>query len=301
MTNPQPETLGLFAQLACLWEASARKPGNVHRFQDFADVTYLDFVASAAAIAPVFSAVADHERAPGVGEIVLAGVRATRKVANTNTNLGILLLLAPLAKAPTGIGLPAGVLQVLEALTVADADSVYQAIRLAAPAGLGRVEDQDVSQPPTQTLRQVMALAADRDLVARQYANGFEEVFQLGVPALERGLEETGGLEDAIIVCHLDLLVQYPDSLIARKCGLALAQEASRRAALVIGAGGPRTSTGRRACAEFDRWLRGDGHRRNPGTTADLVAACLFVALRQGIMQLPLEVPWSAGVAAPKK
>jgi triphosphoribosyl-dephospho-CoA synthase len=301
MTNRQAQPLGLFAQLACVWEASARKPGNVHRFQDFVDVTYLDFVASAAAMAPVFSAVTDHERGPGVGEIVLAGVRATRMVVSTNTNLGILLLLAPLAKASKGIGLPAGVLQVLEKLTVADADSVYQAIRLAAPAGLGRVEEQDVSQPPTGTLRQVMALAADRDLIARQYANGFEDVLQMGVPALEHRLEETGGLEDAIIACHLDLLAHYPDSLIARKCGLAVAQEASRRAALVIGAGGPRTSSGRCAIAEFDCWLRADGHSRNPGTTADLVAACLFVSLREGIIKLPLEMPWSAGVAAPKK
>jgi triphosphoribosyl-dephospho-CoA synthase len=301
MTNPQPEPLGLFAQLACLWEASARKPGNVHRFQDFVDVTYLDFIASAVAIGRVFSAVGDHECAPGVGAMVLEGVRSTRTVTTTNTNLGILLLLAPLAKASHGIGYPAGVLQVLEELTVADADSVYQAIRLAAPAGLGRAPEQDVSQPPTRTLRQVMALAADRDLVARQYVNGFEEVLQVGVPSLQHGLEETGGLEDAIIACHLDLLAHYPDSLIARKCGLAVAQEASRCAALVLGAGGLRTSAGLGAIAEFDGWLRADGHRRNPGTTADLVAACLFVALRERIIKLPLEVPWSASVAAPKK
>ena len=100
----------------------------------------------------------------------------------------------------------------------------FKAIRLAKPGGLGTVDQQDVRETPTQTLREVMAFAADRDLVARQYANGFREVFAEGVPALQRGLKETGTLEDAIITCHMHLLSHYPDSLIARKCGKELAR-----------------------------------------------------------------------------
>jgi triphosphoribosyl-dephospho-CoA synthase len=297
MTNTLHEPLGLFAQLACVWEATARKPGNVHRFQDFEDVTYLDFVASAAAVRPVFDHLAigtnqNRSGSSGVGLMVWSGVEETRKVTRTNTNLGILLLLAPLAKASWSFGWRAGVRQVLEQLTVVDALGVYGAIGLANPGGLGTVAEQDVHQPPTQTLRQVMTLAADRDLIARQYANGFQEVFQAGVPALKRGLQETGALEDAIIGCHLHLLAHYPDSLIARKCGQAIAEEASHRAANVLDAGWPRTTAGRDAIAELDRWLRADGHRRNPGTTADLVAASLFVALREGIITLPPQVPW---------
>jgi triphosphoribosyl-dephospho-CoA synthase len=281
---------GLCAQLACAWEATARKPGNVHRYCDFADTGYLDFLMSAAAVAPVLDTAGQRP----VGQTVLLAVQATRGVVASNTNLGIILLLAPLAAVPAAEELRAGVARVLDAADVADARAVYEAIRLAAPGGLGRAAEQDVRDEPTQPLRQVMRLAADRDLIARQYANGFREVFDDGVPALLRGLEESGCLEEAIILCHLRLLANYPDSLIARKCGPTVAEEAGRRAKRVLDHGWPRQQAGRAALAEFDAWLRADGHRRNPGTTADLVAACLFVALREGTIALPLSVPWLA-------
>jgi triphosphoribosyl-dephospho-CoA synthase len=107
-------------------------------------------------------------------------------------------------------------------------------------------------------------------------------------------LEEYGNLEEAIIGCHLQLLSQYPDSLIARKCGKEIAEEASCRAGGVLNASWPNKKEGHDTIAELDGWLRADGHRRNPGTTADLVTASLFVALREGMITLPLEVPWSA-------
>jgi triphosphoribosyl-dephospho-CoA synthase len=283
--------LGLYGQLACIWETTARKPGNIHRFVDFKDAGYLDFLTSAAAVAPVL---ADAENHP-VGWTVVEGVRRTRRVAATNTNLGILLLLAPLAKARGQPSLRAGLEGVLEELTVADAADVYQAIRLARPGGLGRVAEQDVACEPTQTLRQVMGLAAERDLIARQYANGFREVLEEGVPALERGLDEATCLEGAIIACQLYLLAHHPDSLIGRKRGQDEAAVACRLAQRVLDENWPRAKAGWTALAELDAWLREEGHSRNPGTTADLVTACLFVALRAGTIQLPLQYPWAAG------
>jgi triphosphoribosyl-dephospho-CoA synthase len=285
-------SLGLYAQLACIWEATARKPGNIHRFLDFADTSYLDFLTSAAAIAPVVGDAAHHP----VGWTVLEGVRRTREVTSTNTNLGILLLLAPLARAPAGPALRSGLEQVLTALDVADAEMVYAAIRLATPAGLGRVPSQDVHEKPTLPLREAMTLAAGRDLIARQYNNGFYEVFEEGVPALRRGLDERASMEGAIIACHLHLMAEHPDSLIARKGGLAEAEEAGQRARRVLAEKWPHTRAGWTALADLDAWLRADGHRRNPGTTADLVTACLFVALREGTIQLPPPCPWSAGL-----
>jgi triphosphoribosyl-dephospho-CoA synthase len=287
-----PPPTGLCAHLACLWEATARKPGNVHRFRDFDDASYVDFLMSAAAVAPVLDA------APGrrVGETVLQAVRATRAVVASNTNLGILLLLAPLAAVPTGEDLRPGLARVLDSLDVEDARLVYEAIRLAAPSGLGESPEQDVRGEPTQTLRQVMALAADRDLVARQYADGFREVFDEGVPALVQGLEWIGDREGGILFCHLHLMASYPDSLIARKRGPAEAEESARRARQLLDAGWPHTPAGRAALADLDAWLRAAGRGRNPGTTADLVAACLFVALREGTIQLPPQFPWTAGL-----
>jgi triphosphoribosyl-dephospho-CoA synthase len=280
-------TIGQIVQLACLLEATARKPGNVHRFRDFDDLTYTDFLVSAIAVASVL------DRAPGrrVGATLLEAVEATRQLVRTNTNLGMLLLLAPLAAVPPGEDLRNGVATVLDQLDIEDSRLAYRAIRLANPGGLGRSPEQDVADEPTLPLRQIMALAAERDLVARQYADGFQIVFDEGVPALLRGWEQTGYLEQAIILCHLHLLAEHPDSLIARKCGLPVAEEASRRARAVLERGWPGCGDG--PLEDLDAWLTADGHRRNPGTTADLVTASLFVALREG------RITWPAAFAGP--
>ncbi len=275
--------VGLFAQVACIWEATARKPGNVHRYRDFTDSHYTDFLLSAAAIAPVMTKACQRR----VGATILEAVQATRRVTGTNTNLGIVLLLAPLAAVPQEQDLPSNIEGVLARLDVEDARLAYEAIRLAAPGGLGQVAQQDVREEPTQTLRQVMALAADRDLIARQYTNGFAEVFNAGVPALSTGLKSTGSIEGAIIFAHLRLMADYPDTLIARKCGWSEAKEAARRARAVLDAGWAERSA-------FDDWLRENGHRRNPGATADLLTACLFVMLRENLITLPPQWPWTA-------
>ncbi len=279
--------VGLCAQLACIWEATARKAGNVHRFVDFTDTTYLDFLLSAAAIAPVLATARERP----VGDTVLECVRATRRVVRTNTNLGIVLLLAPLAAVPEAEALRPGVARVLVSLRVEDARQVYEAIRLAVPGGLGAAPQQDVREQPTLPLRDVMALAADRDLVARQYANNFTEVFDEGVPRLRRDLDELGALEAALVRTHLYLMGRHPDTLIARKLGSAEAAESARRARAVLDAGWPQRPEGRDAFAAFDVWLREVGHQRNPGATADLVTACLFVALREGLIEVPLSIP----------
>lgn len=275
---------GRLAQVACLLEATARKPGNVHRFRDFKGTTYLDFALSALAIGEAI----DHARQAGVGATVLAGIRATRALVATNTNLGMILLLAPLACVEQGYALRSGVASVLARTTVEDARSVYEAIRLAQPGGLGSVADQDVADTPTGTLLQVMTLAADRDGVARQYATGFADVFDTAVPRLTRSLAEGQSLETAIVLTHLTLLAGQHDTLIARKLGLGVALDASRLASGVLSAGWPDTTASRTQLAGFDDWLRADGHARNPGTTADLVTAALFVALRDGTIPLPL-------------
>jgi triphosphoribosyl-dephospho-CoA synthase len=273
---------GLCAHIACIWEVTARKAGNVHRYRDFADSNYLDFLLSAAAIAPAMTMACQRR----IGITVLEAVRATRRVVDTNTNLGIVLLLAPLAAVPPQQALRSGVEGVLAALDVEDARLVYEAIRMASPGGLGRTSEQDVRDEPTQTLRQVMALAADRDLLARQYANGFAEVFDDGIPTLLRELERTGSVEDAIIYTHLHLMSRHPDTLIARKRGGAEAEEAARRAKAVLDARWL-------ALPDFDAWLRSEGNARNPGATADLLTACLFAAVRENSITLPMRVPWS--------
>ena len=284
MATHPPLSAGQLVQVACLLEATARKPGNVHRFRDFADTHYLDFALSALAVGPAL----DRARADGVGASVLAAVRATRSLVSTNTNLGIVLLLAPLAAVPEGDPLAEGVGRVLRATTVADALAVYQAIRLARPGGLGAAPEQDVAGEPTVTLLDAMTLAADRDAVARQYAHGFTDVFATALPCLVRELASGRPVETAVVAAQLALLAALPDTLILRKLGPGEAGEASRRAAGVLAAGWPETAAGRRRCDELDGWLRDPAHARNPGATADLVTAALFAALRDGTIPLPM-------------
>jgi triphosphoribosyl-dephospho-CoA synthase len=280
----QPSLADL-VETACLLEARARKPGNVHPEAAFDDTAYDDFVRSARCIAPIFQA-APHL---SLGQLVLEAVTATRYLLDKNTNLGIILLLAPLAKAtkPTQESVAA----VLQTLTRVDAEHVYEAIRLARPGGLGQASEQNVDEAPTVTLLEAMRLAADRDLVARQYATAYHDVFTLLLPTLEAGIAASAPLEQAIIHTHLTSIATLGDTLIARKCGREIADEAQRRAKAVLAAW-PNTRSGIAALRDFDAWLRADGHRRNPGTTADLMAATLFLALRRGSIELPLSSRW---------
>jgi triphosphoribosyl-dephospho-CoA synthase len=289
MATDHDHIVSVNAQHACLWEVTARKPGNVHRYRDFDDTTFLDFAVSAAVIAP-YLAIA---YALPVGEVIRWCAVCTHLFVGKNTNLGIILLLAPLAKAR---GNRAEVECVLSELSVEDAKWAYEGIRRMTPGGLGTAAEQDVRSEPTVTLREAMALAAHRDMVARQYVNGFREVFDEGVPAYAHGLERTGCVEGGIIHAHLHLMSRFPDTLIARKCGGDTARESAARAARVLDLGWPVTEAGRREIVELDDWLRADGHRRNPGTTADLIAASLFVWL---MGHMTTSLPWPLAEGAP--
>ncbi|HVU88360.1 MAG TPA: triphosphoribosyl-dephospho-CoA synthase [Pirellulales bacterium] len=280
-----PQRVARYAGLACLLEVTAPKPGNVHRGADFEGLTFLDFATSALVIGPAMARAAAGAR---LGLSVRDCVAATRAAVATNTNLGSVLLLVPLAMAPRHESLPAGVKRVLAQLDAEDARLVYEAIRLAQPGGMGRVEEADVTGPAPSDLLHAMRLAADRDLVARQYVNDFADVFDVVVPAIRAGVEADWPLADTIVHAHLTTMARHPDSLIARKCGAPVAAQAAHMAEQVLQAGRPGEQAYHEAASDFDFWLRADGHRRNPGTTADLVTGGLFVALRDAIIEPPL-------------
>ncbi len=269
-------SIGQCATLACLLEVAAPKPGNVHRGADFGDLVLEDFLVSAVAIGPVM----DEAMNQPLGKTILAAVEATRRAVGRNTNLGLVLLLAPLAKVPRHVPLESGVAQVLASCGPDDARDVYAAIRLAAPGGLGRVDEYDVAGPAPDDLLAAMRAAADRDIVARQYAENFRQVLGTAAPWLREATARTRNLPEAIVHTHVRLMAEYPDTLIARKCGEAIARESAGRAARVLTAGNPGEESYRRALADLDFWLRSDGQRRNPGSTADMIAAALFVGLR---------------------
>ena len=277
-------------QVACIWEVTARKVGNVHPHADLPGMSLTDFLLSAAAIPAAF----EDGCGRGVGLAIWSAVEATREVVGHNTNLGIILLTAPLVAVRNSVRLRDGVSAVLGDLTVRDAEDAFQGIRLANPGGLGRAPDQDVRQHPTVTLLEAMRLAADRDMVARQYANGFADVFDFGTPAFLDAFGRFGCVEAAVIDSQLRWLAEYPDSLIARKKGPAVAEDVRKRAVEVLRLGGIATADGRRAGVALDKHLRSDGNRLNPGTTADLITACLFVALRENKVTPSAPFRWHA-------
>src|SRR5262249_38562834 len=304
---------------ACLLEASVAKPGNVSPGRPFDDLRYEDFLAGAAAIGAPLAAAGSRP----LGSTIRAAIDDTARWTTSNTNLGIVLLLAPLAKAAVRLKAdttpeaavrlkadttPADVVsgfsriestsesvvsgfsrtlrdevrRVLSATDVDDARDVYAAIRQAAPGGLGTVDDQDVAHEPTQTLLDVMRLAAGRDSVAREYATAYELTFVTGVPAVERARRAGLSWPDAVGETFLTILAATPDTHIARRGGAALAADVSRQACAALGAGGVRSAEGRDAIERMDRQLRDARHLGNPGTTADLTAAAIFVALLGG-------------------
>ena len=286
---------GGIASLVCLLEVSASKPGNVHRGADFEDVTFEDFATSAVVLGQVI----DSHAVRSLGDTVLAAVAQNRAVVGTNTNLGIVLLLTPLAKLIARSDVDrldqSQVENYLAGLPKSDGARVFEAIAMVAPGGLGDASQMDVrsNDGAEVDLLAAMELAKDRDAIAQQYVTGYRKIFELGVPLLAKGREIFGSLTGAIVFAHVALMADQADSLIERKCGPEVAknsQTLAARASDILESGKPSEEdleTYWAAVSELDFWLRSDGHRRNPGTTADLIAASLFVAVYNGIVEPP--------------
>jgi len=274
-----PHVIAWLAQLACVLEVSAHKPGNVTLTTGFSDMTALDLLASAVAIGP---AMRDAPMS-SVGWTIRRAVDDTHRFVTANTNLGIVLLLAPLAKA-AGTAHPgrlrSAVGDVLANLTGEDRRQAFAAIRKASPGGLGRSDTMDVNDPDAAgSLLEAMVEARGRDAIAREYATRFQITFATGYPCLDQLWHEGLTLSDAIVQTALTILARVPDTLIVRKEGWEMAEEVSAQARDVLDKGGVLSEEGRQALECLDRTLRDDGHRLNPGTTADLATASIFVFL----------------------
>lgn len=260
--------------VACRAELTALKPGNVHIHSAGHGMDITHFERAAQAAAPFL---ADPTR--GVGARILGAVGASVAATGLNTNLGIVLLSAPLAVAAGarngGGDLRDRLLSVLKGLDRSDADQAFQAIVIANPAGLGRVDDNDVAGPPTMTLTEAMALAADRDRIARAYVTGYDDVFSLGLPTLQAARRTAANESLAITALHMSFLASFPDSHIARKHGLGVAEGVQAEALRAEGLWRPvPRPESLEALLEIDASLK--ARNLNPGTTADLVVATLF-------------------------
>ncbi|HEV7832849.1 MAG TPA: triphosphoribosyl-dephospho-CoA synthase [Caballeronia sp.] len=274
---------------ACRLDVETAKPGNVSVGYPGHGMTASQFIASA-------DAAANALLAPGapVGTRILDAVSRTRETAGCNTNLGIVLLVAPLAAAleihaedpRAGICATAwrtATERVLATLDLDDTRAAYRAIALANPGGLGDAPEQSVHDLPSVDLRTAMTLAAGRDSIARQYANGFRDVFETGLETVRRA--QRSGLSQPATAITLDVFLAFlsgwPDSHIVRKHGLPVAQSVTREARRhqdairrALARGGVANEL--LALGEWDAELKAQGI--NPGTSADLTVATLFIA-----------------------
>ena len=259
---------------ACRAELQAMKPGNVHVFAPGHRMQVADFERSAEAAAPFVA-----RRGARVGQRVHDAMAATLSAVGQNTNLGILLLAAPLAAAArrsTPGGLRPALGAVLGGLDVADADAAFAAIRLANPGGLGGSPQHDVREPASVGLRQAMAAARGRDRIAEQYAGGYADIFDFGLPELRLALARWRDEAWATASLYLLFLARFPDSHVARKFGIDAAEALRRRAEPIAQAlrSAERPTVLQTRLLAFDAELKAAG--LNPGTSADLTVATLF-------------------------
>jgi triphosphoribosyl-dephospho-CoA synthase len=265
---------------ACLAELDALKPGNVHRHGDDPRMSVADFETSARVAAPALA-----QAGTSVGERIRASVGATIAAVSHNTNLGIVLLSAPLAAAAERDAgdLRARVAKVLAGLSVEDARDAYAAIRQANPGGLGEVPLHRVQDEPDISLLEAMRAAQGHDRIAWNYSHDFADIFERGVPKFEEAVSRAMSPEWAATSVYLGFLATVPDTLIRRKFGAAQAievqEEAKALAVLLAACAG--SSAAMSQLKDFDRSLKRRG--LNPGTSADLTVATLFATSLQAL------------------
>ena len=219
-----------------------------------------------------------------VGESVLGATRASVAEAGCNTNLGIVLLAAPMVHAGLRMAIAEAPAQpfrhylteVLDNTTVTDAQQVYEAILLAEPGGLGNSDVHDVADTPEISLRDTMAYAAERDRIAHQYATNFVDVMTLGVPIFRHFTARWRSVRWATVAVYLSFLGAFNDTHIERKYGAQTATSVRGDAAALErefkACENPAQFASR--LTRFDAELKRGGV--NPGTSADLTVASLL-------------------------
>jgi len=298
-------------QLAVLLEVSSYpKPGNVHRTADFQETRYEHFLASAVAVAPHFKLAAERGMMISTGKISLDQINIGEIIKNAienvdawqhgkNTLLGTVILLSPIAVAAgmtfaedsfSIAKLREKMRVVVESTTPADAVAVYDAIEVAKPGGLGKAPKLDVTDSASRqkilkdqvTLFDVFKIASEYDSITYEWVNNYPITFDLGHPYFTQQLEKTKDVNTATVHTFLKILAEIPDTLIARKAGLAKAKDISAQAKQVLEMGGLTTQSGKDRLWKLDEKLRDPTHQLNPGTTADIIAAVLAVNILSG-------------------
>lgn len=293
-----PNLVAKIAQIASVLEVSGHpKPGNVHRTQDFEDMYFEDFLISGIVIGDIMRKAAhkggqyrdmdNYLHKIELGKLIYQAVKETDRWVENNTNLGIIMLLTPLAVA-AGMSnnwqeIRHNTRRIITSTTYQDAIHLYDAINLAQAGGMGETSEFDVSDASAKkelremdvNLHQVLEISSSWDNLAYELTHNMPITFQVGYPTFKR-VKREHGLNQATVQTFLTILARYPDTLISRKYDQHTAQQVSREAQIILDRGGILTREGRILLEKLDEELRDKNY--NPGTTADLTASSLMVA-----------------------
>jgi triphosphoribosyl-dephospho-CoA synthase len=286
------------AQLASILEVTGYpKPGNVHRTHDFEDMKYEDFLVSGVVIGDTIRKTAlrasktiENQNFSSIklGELILEAVTETNNWVKTNTNLGIIMLFIPITAAaaisPDFNSLRTNIVKIMADTTPEDAVNLYKAINLAEAGGMGEQEDLDVASDESQkeliekeiTMFDVLEISAEWDQLAKELTTSMPAIFEVGYPTYKK-LKEEYGYNYACVETFLKLLSIFPDTLISRKVGIEKAKVFSEKSKEIINNGSLLTDSGSSYLKKLDKELI--NLKLNPGTTADLTAASIMVAI----------------------
>ncbi|MBC6444880.1 MAG: triphosphoribosyl-dephospho-CoA synthase [Alphaproteobacteria bacterium GM202ARS2] len=260
---------------ACHSELEALKVGNVHIYGEGHDMTVAQFITSAHVVAPLLG-----DATLSVGKRIRTSIEATHAAVGCNTNLGIVLLAAPIAAAAQlrqhspQENLRPELQAVLTTLSQQDAIDAYAAIAMAYARYLGTSEKHDIQATPKVTLYQAMCHAQDRDLIAQQYATTFHDVYAQGVSLLKTNKHRP--LRETITAMHLRFLSSSVDSHIVRQHGIDIAEGIRKQAChygRVLAVEG--YASVKKGLLAWDKELK--ARKINPGACADLVVASLML------------------------
>lgn len=281
MTISSRQLSELYRQ-ACEVDVQAFKPGNVSVYADGHDMTVADFRLSAKVSA---GAICNPDYS--LGEKIYYAVKETREAVGCNTNLGIILLCAPLIQASSykksDLTLRQAVAKVISEATIEDADWVFKAITLASPGGLGRSDQQDVNEQASVTLFEAMKLASAKDRIALQYITDYNDIFNFSVLRYNIFFNQWRDRNWAAAAVYADMLSQFPDSHIERKYGDQYTEMVATKMAQLSEefskTDNPKQIKPLLFC--LDQELKFYGI--NPGTTADMIVATVLTAFLEDL------------------
>ncbi|MDR2873988.1 MAG: triphosphoribosyl-dephospho-CoA synthase [Methanobrevibacter sp.] len=292
-----PDDVAKIAQISSVLEVSGYpKPGNVHRTRDFHDMIFEDFLISGIVIGNVVKEASKHgyeinqskkyDNAQ-IGKYILKAVKETDKWIANNTNLGIVMMIIPIAisgvmsnnlkELRNNIGL------LMNNTTPFDAVSLYKAINIANAGGMGNQDEFDVSNDKAQdkllskkqSMYDVLKISASWDSLANELTSKMPITFDIGFKTFTN-YRKTYSINNSTVLTFLRILSNVPDTLISRKYSKEKAEEISILSKELLECDDFFTSSFNRKLKEFDDFLF--ENKLNPGTTADLTASSIMIS-----------------------